>query len=287
MKMNFMVFGAPDWLRARHPKLLPEDVRAERLDDALRNCREIAESGHHGHALKNINVAERYMAGHLYVRVISTPLDSPVLPEIRYYNAFLKVARAGNYQPNLSISDDEVLHDARGPICAYRNQVAMLVNVAQAADGPEVVVPSIVGLKIDNHLLNVSRDSDELSLLSLSGLRFPFNIFSAPAEGKVNVPNIFAPGAAGDGNHELVEARTQVIDSFGDQDEQAVRYTASELDFGQAVARLRLRLDDKGVSVAIEEQSDFHFDLIDVRIGAINLEARTTEGVTFDARKNV
>jgi hypothetical protein len=274
--MSEMIFGAPSWLRGKIPRLTPESLRSKRHDDALSNCREIAKRGHHRRTLKNVNVAESYLAGNLYMRLIAAPLDRPFGSEVRYYYAFFKIPAAGNYEGDLCIADKQILHDTRCANCTHWDEIAVLVDVAQSTQRPETIVSSFVWLKVDDPLLDVGRNADEFSLLSLDGLSLSGDIVSIAGEGKVDVPNIFASSASGDSDHKLVEAGTKVVDRLGNQKKEAVRDAISHFDFSEAISRLRIRLDDNGIRVAIKDCRDFPFDLIDVRVGPINFDARAT-----------
>jgi hypothetical protein len=269
-----MVFGGwPEGSRRPSGKLLPEAVRRERLDDTLSHCRELAQRGNHGRSIEDINIAEGYLRGDLNVVLVATPLDSAMLSQVRYHKAFCQIPRSTNHYPDSAVSDVQVAHERGASYRPHGDQIAVFVDIAKSAERPQILVSSLVRLEVLDHPLDIGRNANHFSLFSIDRLGRSFDVVGGFAKGEVDVADVLDASATGDCYHQLVESRSQMVDSLRDEKEKTVGETPRQLDFREAISTLRVTLYNKSVGLTFEQGSDFPFHLIDVIIGSANFHS--------------
>lgn len=236
----------------------------------------MAHGRHHGSPIKNVNVAERYIARDAYSCLIITGSDRPTIPKVRNHYAVIQTAGTIYDKSNFSISHFDALKQMGSPDRAEWNKISVLVNVAQAAESPEIVVSSFVWFKAFHHFLDVSRDAEHFPRSASLPDAGSVNGFCVVGEGEIDVPDITEPSATGDGNHHLIKAGAQVIDSFWNEKKQLIRHAPGQFDFCETISGLGVRLYYKAIGITLEEGGNLSLHIVNVVVGPAYLQLWAT-----------
>lgn len=264
------------------------EKRQEPADDAINEMRQLVKKWDDRLTLDNLRIAERYLKGevefliHLQVRAVG-PSDS------RHFCVVVKNWNADSLSEGHCAVDfrihapldlgDQVAHgrmpelqqiwrerrskteakilDGEGD----NRQEAVLVEVVKLVEFPEAIVPALVRLgRVDEtyrgraHSLYLSR-------------RAGFVFGETLANGEVSPVATGLPVCLNQLPRQVVEAASQLVSGFADDQGDVLGQRVSDLDAKDALSGLRVLLTQKSVWVGFAEGQNPGFEITDVVFG--------------------
>lgn len=215
-------------------------------------------------ALKHWDLAERYMAGYSDIRFIfvSEKLDCALGAKDGKYQAVIQPVDATHINSDFGSRDFHSSEKYGPDDTTYRDDLRVLVKIAQLADRPEFIVPSRVRLKAFVDVPYVLGQPCHLSLCS--GAR---KICSIPCEREVDVVRFQESRLARNGYSHLIQGGSEMIGNLRNEDVQIFRELAGKLDLCAALVECGVVLYHDAIGIAVENVCGQFDDLIDVLIG--------------------
>ena len=224
-----------------------------RISDFFDHC---GQDGHERFALQGwANIAERYLAGSIYLRIGAFWSDGSIERQLGKYYALIQVAGTGKNDP--SLVDNEPLHTSHTPLGINGNEFHMLVDVRHSKNIPENFVPSVVRLCPENGLSQIAVEAAKVSNHVPMLVKSPtigLEVFPSVPRGELNPFGVdMRLAQPSECNSGLIQRRTQMVDKFASQDVHDLWRARIHNDFCEFVAGLRIRIVNDPARVLFEK----------------------------------
>jgi hypothetical protein len=214
------------------------------------------------HEASRLNILDSYMSGEL-----SLLCDVRAFYKVDYVGRSLKISssESGEFFADFIL----YLNSINIPLREYGDQQSMFVSIVEIVNGPNGVIPSLARLYVVNHEIEQTPTSGVYVSLFQHTLKF----FEGFANGK------FSPIIDVSGNQllnrlqpRIVEGASEVVDSISNHEGEIIENGDIIKSMYQSLCTiLRVNLNDSGISLM--KRKDASFDVANVYIGPINLQA--------------
>jgi len=265
--------GSPEWLG-----IASEEVRFARLDETLARIRNLRERFHNSLSAERLILCEDYLEGRLEIVVeleISAGIDRAIdqCSEIEPVTVRLEIS-SPKRKSLLANRDTKPIN------CHLRdrwNDQFVFIQDVEIVEGPQGVLPAVVGLQLFDHSQRIGRGPLHLTLHALStGLREPISgcYESVPiyARREVSVARISgADGRGGEDDRYVVESRPQIVDNVANDPGKFHRHVAMANEYDLRLPRFLIGPKNEIAALSVGEVAGGVLSLKKVSLGPFEL----------------
>lgn len=217
------------------------------------------EKGHQRFALEGWGrLAERYLAGDLYLRIGAVWGDRSFSSKIRKHYAFIEVSRPRDDKSGVGVFNRKVVEQADAACRANSDQFHVLVDVRHTKDSPQRLVSSIIRPGFEDSLAKIavemSKVADQSAVLSIEACAGRQETAGAVPAGKMNTLRFGrALTKSGEGDSSLIKRGPKLVNQLTCQDVHDFWWGRVQDDFREFVSGLRVRIDNDPARVMIEK----------------------------------
>lgn len=204
------------------------------------------------------DIAEGYLAGDVYLCIGAVWNNIAMGEQVREHYTFIQIARAGNNQSSVSMSDSEISHPSKATRSADGNQFHMLVDVRHTKESPKSLVPSVVRACPQNCFSQVTVEMSEIARQPTSALSRTLTTgdkaFPAIARREMDffrASRASTQARKSDGS--LVQGGSQLVDEFSSKHVKDFRGLRFKDDLRKFVSGLRICIENDPARVALKE----------------------------------
>lgn len=244
------------------PRQSPKNPQAARLrfdsqQDALDFAGQCVEDSVRWLVHNRINFGERYTKGEVEV-VVSLGIGAPLLKQ--YQLVAVPLWRTSTEKPERLPVADTVCSETQERVANRNgNERYMFVSVANVIEGTEKIIPSLVRLEGAQEREKLSRN------ILGSTIKGVLKFFGTSGEREGGVLGV--PAARGDGDSvtRLIQGSPEISSGVRRDISEGCGNGLSEFNLVDLASRkMRVRIDNYGVRLLIEESADFPFEVLDV-----------------------
>lgn len=239
------------------------EKRDELADDALDKMSQFMEQWNDQLTLDNLRLAERYLKGELELLVFFS------LKGQRPAKDFCAILQKNGFRPHpYGLSFPPSCNSQLSISGCHRYQEAVLVDVVQFMDSPQVIVPSFVRAAFLDELYCGARNPLYFGIRT--GFQFLKEVVGSGStledwitdvsRGHISVSLNELP-------NEMIEGGSQIVKNISDEDRKSQGDLRAEMNPIDFLARFQIALGTDGIRTCFDERINPAFEIVDVFFG--------------------